>query len=81
MTGRNAAALRRAYLRRELKEYISKRAVTPEELADLKLCVQQGYSVYDNPWGVCGEDGWPLDYLEADRFMRDIYEQESTKGI
>lgn len=49
MTRRNAAALRRAYLRRELKEYISKRAVTPEELADLKLCVQQGYSVYDNP--------------------------------
>lgn len=70
-----SAAERRAYLRRELKEYLSTRKVTPEELLNLKEWVRNGYSVFDNAWGASDENGWTLDYLAAEELLKEFCEQ------
>lgn len=58
-------AERKAYLRKEMKEYLSTRNATPEEKRELRAWVNKGNSVYDNPWYIYGENGCPMDYLAA----------------
>lgn len=71
----NTATMRRKYLRQELKNYVSTRDLTPDEHAELKAWVAAGNSVYDNARGACGENGWPLDYISAERIMKDLCER------
>lgn len=66
---------RRKILRQELKDYISTRKVTPDDLKELREWIRSGHSVYENPWFIYGENGWPLDFLAAAEAAEDLEER------
>lgn len=62
----------KSMLRSELKRYMSEIGIlTPGEERDLREWVAAGNSVYDNPYCFYREDGWPMDYITADRIAED----------
>ena len=64
-----------ALLRAELNEYMKTIGdLSPAEKQDLRTWVAGGNSGYDNPFLLYGEDGWPMDYVNASRVNDDMYE-------
>ena len=41
--------------------------VTVEELTELAVWVADGNDPFDNPYDYCGDDCWPLDFINAYR--------------
>jgi len=65
----------KAYLRAELNEYMKTIGeLSTSEKQDLQAWVADGNSVYDNPFLLYGEDGWPMDYVNAVRVNTEMYE-------
>ena len=63
-------------IRKELKEY--ERSIvnlTDEERIGLHEWVSDGNSVYDNPFYVASEGGYPVDYIEAIRTIEGEWEE------
>ena len=57
----------------ELKEYEPTIIdMTASEQRELHEWVKAGNSVYDNPYLICSDDGWPMDYINASRFADDM---------
>ena len=62
-------------LRKELKEYeLSIPDLTDKEREGLHDWVSAGNSVYENPYYVATEGGYPVDYIEARRTMEEEWE-------
>jgi len=62
-------------LRKELKEYEATIGVlSDEERNDLHEWVANGNSVHDNPGAVSGENGLPMDYINARRLIEEMAE-------
>jgi len=71
----------KTYLRKELKEYMGSFGhMTAEEKKDLQEWVEDGNSVYSNPGIISDDNGRPMDYVNACRFERVIYEQMMNPG-
>ena len=69
----NLAADEKTYLRQIIQEYLKTVPdASAEEKAALREWVLTKHSPYDNPWFICGENGYPLDYIAASRFWEDI---------
>ena len=67
---------RKALLRRELKEYMKTIGdITNEERKTLAAWVADGNSVFENPYLMTCDDGYPLDYIDAIRTAQELYEQ------
>ena len=65
----------KADLRAELKEYMKTIGeLSVNEKQDLRIWVSEGNSVHENPFLISGEDGWPMDYINASRFSDEMYE-------
>jgi len=63
----------RDLLRKELREYEQTIGdLTPDERKELREWIKKGRSVYDNPWYISMENGWPMDYIEASRTFDEI---------
>ena len=63
-------------LRRELKQYeASIGDLAPDERKELRQWVADGNSVYENAYWLAGEDGNPLCYISANRFVADMLNQ------
>jgi len=63
----------RDLLRKELKEYEQTIGdLTHDEQKELREWIKKGRSVYDNPWYISMENGWPMDYIEASRTIDEI---------
>ena len=58
----------------ELKEYEKEMKMTKEERKNLHEWVSMGHSPYENSWSACYEGGYPVDYLSAEREMREELE-------
>ena len=66
---------RKAYLRAELKEYMKTiGGLSATEKQELRAWVADDNSVYDNPFLLYGEDGWPMDYINASRVETEMYD-------
>jgi len=63
------------YLKQELKTYEETMPMTLPERKELRKWVAAGHSVYDNPDYIYGEDGYPMDYINAIRFSEEMYEE------
>jgi len=53
------------YLEKELKDYERKTTMTTEERRELHKWVATGNSVHTNPDNIYGENGYPMDFIEA----------------
>lgn len=63
------------YLRNELKAYLAYTPdATPDEIAQVSAWVKEGNSPYDNPFLLCMESGWPMDFISALRVEREFAE-------
>lgn len=52
-------------LRKRLLEYEAVTEMTKEERKELREWVADGHDPFDNPWYIYGENGWPMDYIQA----------------
>jgi len=59
------------FLKREAAAYMDTLEMTPAERQELLAWVQGGNSVYDNPWYMANEQGYPMDYISAVREVDD----------
>lgn len=64
----------REILREQLKQYKKEMEMTREELHDLEEWVSSGHSPYENGDLICWEGGYPVDFITADRFMKEEME-------
>lgn len=61
------------YLNEELDKFKETHTMTQDELDAIEIWVNNGNSVYNNPYMVYGENGLPLDFLTAYRDNEEIY--------
>ena len=59
-------------LKMDLEEYENIYPMTKPERHRLHLWVADGNSPYDNPHCIYGENGYPEDFVSAERIMSDI---------
>ncbi len=59
----------REILTEQLEKYEKEMAMTSDERKELHKWVSRGRSPYDNGDYVCGENGCPMDFVSALRFM------------
>jgi len=65
----------KTFLREQLSEYLRTIGyITSEEKKDLLEWVKDGNSVYDNPFLMSDDNGYPMDYIEACRATADMAE-------
>ena len=69
----NVLPEQRKFLRFQLKEYRKDMVLTNEEVKELEMWVSSGHSPYENPDLVCYEGGFPMDYINAKRFLEEEY--------
>lgn len=68
-------AEKKDFLKKRLREYKAATEMTKEEQKELEKWVADGHDPFDNPWYIYGENGWPMDYIQALREDMWIYEQ------
>ena len=61
----------------DLETYLSQMNATPEEKCQVEAWVQEGNDFHGNPWLICFENGVPMDYISAYRY---VHEQEDEIG-
>ncbi len=71
---KNVPQENRDVLSAQLKQYEKEMAMTSEERRELHKWVASGRSPYDNGDYICGENGWPLDFVSALRFEKEQME-------
>lgn len=49
--------------------------MTAQERKELREWVESGNDVFENPWRISRENGWPMDYIHALRFHNDMAEE------
>jgi len=65
---------RRSALRKEMRKYVAEIGrVTSDEQKELREWVNDGNSVYDNPYSLYGDDGRAMDFIDATRTFEDIW--------
>ena len=73
-----------AILRQQLKEYLRGFPdATSEEIAAVREWVKDGNSPYENGDGVCGDNCYPLDFINTMRFWDGMYQEwlEDPEGF
>lgn len=63
------------YTREETKAFFSTIEITEDELSDLNEWVKAGFEFYSNPWNIFTEKGRISNFIEACRFINDMYEE------
>ena len=64
---------RRSALRKEMRKYVVEIGrITSDEQKELREWVNDGNSVYDNPYLLYGDDGRPMDFIDATRTFEDM---------
>ena len=71
---------RKAILKREAVEYISKTDMTGAERKELLSWVENDNSVYENPWHMADENGCTMDYISAVRAANDYYQKNDLEN-
>lgn len=66
---KNVPQEHREFLTEELKKYEKEIKMTDEERRELHKWVARGRSPYENGDYICGENGCPMDFVSALRFM------------
>lgn len=61
-------------LSEQLKVYENSMQMTKEERKELRKWVAAGNSPYENGDYIYGENGWPLDFVRASRFVEEQIE-------
>ena len=68
---KNVPQENRELLREQLKKYEAEMAMTSLERKELHKWVASGRSPYDNGDYIYSENGWPMDFVNAMRFVDD----------
>ena len=68
---KNVPQENRELLREQLKKYEAEMAMTSLERKELHKWVASGRSPYDNGDYIYSENGWPMDFVNAMRFVED----------
>ncbi len=62
--------------KREMRLYLKQFPdATPQEKRDLRRWVNSGHSPYENGDFICNDDGGPMDFISAQRFWEDEYQE------
>jgi len=69
---KNVSAEHRELLLEQLKQYKKEMKLTKAEIQELEKWVANGRSPYDNGDYICGEDGYPLDFISAMRVEQEM---------
>jgi hypothetical protein len=51
------------------------RDMTAQERKELREWVKSGNDIFENPWCISWENGWPMDYIHALRFHNGMAEE------
>lgn len=76
---KNIEATKREFLSKRLHEYEIAIEMTKEERKELREWVAEGNDPFDNPWNIYGENGWPMDYIQA--MHEDMWMCEQMKNL
>lgn len=68
---KNVPQENRELLTEQLKKYEKEMVMTSEERRELRKWVAKGRSPYDNGDYIYGENGWPMDFVSAMRFVEE----------
>lgn len=71
---KNVPQENREFLIEQLKKYEKEMAMTSDERKELHKWVASGRNPYDNGDYICGENGWPMDFVSAMRFVNEQLE-------
>ena len=71
---KNVPQENREVLREQLKKYEAEMAMTSLERKELHKWVASGRSPYDNGDYIYSENGWPMDFVNAMRFVEEQIE-------
>lgn len=71
---KNVPQENRELLREQLKKYEAEMAMTSLERKELHKWVASGRSPYDNGDYIYSENGWPMDFINAMRFVEEQIE-------
>ncbi len=62
--------------KREMRSYLKRFPdATPEEKRDLRRWVNSGHSPYENGDYIVNDDGGPMDFISAQRFLEAEYQE------
>lgn len=59
---------------KEAEQVLQEMNATEEELKELKKWIKSGGDFYDNPNYVCDLSGFPMNFIEAKRFIKECIE-------
>lgn len=59
-----------------LANYEQEKTMTPNEKITLNKWVRSGNDPYGNGYGYCFENGRVMDFIEAERTNKELYEQQ-----
>ena len=69
----------KSILQKDLKRYLeSIGPLTGDENVELREWVRAGNSVSNNPYHICDESGWPMDFINGCRFGDEMCENLSN---
>lgn len=58
--------------RQEILAFLERLGASQDECRETWRWIRQGHNLYDNPWFLYNESGWPMDYVSALRVVNEI---------
>lgn len=71
----------REVLKEQLRKYKKNMTMTKEELHELESWVAAGNSPFNNGDFIYEENGWPMDFVSAMRFVRDMMDELNESSV
>jgi len=62
-------------INKQLNDFLTKYNLSDIEREELKEWVKSGSGPYDNPYYICDENGYCCNYIEARRFIEELYDE------
>lgn len=61
--------------RKQLNDLLAEYNLSKDEKEELKQWVKSGNSPYENPYYICNENGYICNFIEAKRFIEEMYKK------
>jgi hypothetical protein len=67
--------------KKQLNDILAEYHLSNNEKKELKQWVKSGNSPYENPYYICNENGYICNFIEAKRFIEELYDEFSYYKI
>lgn len=65
-------------IKKQLDDFLTEHNLSDTEREELKKWVKSGNSPYDNPYYICDVNGHCSNYIEARRFVEELYDERNS---